>query len=98
MFLARVKCDHHELHVLGCDIVQTGPLWHFLGLVQRASSFNGDMSKWDVSKVTDMYSMFDSASSFNGDISKWDVSSVENVKSMFSQAELFNCDISKWDV
>ena len=33
-----------------------------------ASSFNGDLSKWDVSKVTDMNQMFSCAKSFNGDI------------------------------
>ncbi len=38
--------------------------------------FNGDISKWDVSKVTDMHSMFFKAN-FNGDISKWNVSNVK---------------------
>ena len=32
------------------------------------------ISKWDVSKVTDMSDMFHMASSFNGDLSSWDVS------------------------
>ena len=41
------------------------------------SLFNGDdLSKWDVSNVTTMISMFNSVTSFNGDISKWDVSKV----------------------
>ena len=43
-----------------------------------ASSFNGDLSKWDVSSVTDMGYMFDEASEFNGDLSKWNTSSVED--------------------
>ena len=38
-----------------------------------ASSFNGDLSKWDVTKVTDMSLMFYGASSVNGDISKLNV-------------------------
>merc|ERR1711897_67168 len=38
-----------------------------------AYSFNGDISSWDVSKVTDMYSMFEDARSFNGNMSQWDV-------------------------
>ena len=49
-----------------------------------ASSFNGDLSSWDVSSVKDMSWMFDAASSFNGDISSWDVSSVTNMRGMFS--------------
>ena len=39
-------------------------------------TFNGDISKWDVSSVTHMTGMFDSTTTANGDISKWDVSSV----------------------
>ena len=34
------------------------------------SSFNGDISKWDVSKVTSINYMFH-GSKFNGDISMW---------------------------
>merc|ERR1711970_576152 len=49
----------------------------------QASSFNGDLSKWDVSKVTDMSGMFYQASSFNGDLSKWDVSRVGSKLGMF---------------
>ena len=36
-----------------------------------ASSFNQDISQWNVSNVTDMYGMFEEASSFNQDISRW---------------------------
>lgn len=60
------------------------------------SDFNGDISKWDVSHVTDMNDMF-YRSKFNGDISNWDVSKVEDMGSMFCDAS-FNGDISKWDV
>eukprot|EP00961_Rhodomonas_salina_P267173 3610498-Rhodomonas_salina.1 len=38
-----------------------------------ASSFTGDISKWDVSAVNKMFGMF-AGSEFTGDISKWDVS------------------------
>src|SRR5574344_1054083 len=37
------------------------------------NEFNGDISKWDVSNVTDMGGMFYNNSKFNGDISNWDV-------------------------
>merc|ERR1711934_731310 len=60
--------------------------------------FNGDISKWRVSRVKSMRAMFYHASSFNGDLSKWDVSSVYQMNDMFSWAKSFNGDISKWDV
>ena len=63
-----------------------------------ASSFNGDISDWDVSSVTNMKSMFHNAHSFNGDISDWDVSSVTTMSLMFSSARSFNQPLSSWDV
>ena len=60
------------------------------------SNFNGDISNWDVSNVTDMKCMF-SHSDFNGNISDWDVSNVKDMESMFDGSN-FNGDLSKWDV
>jgi len=60
------------------------------------SNFNGDISKWDVSNVTNMVSMFEK-SEFTGNISKWDVSNVKDMKFMFYGSK-FNGDISNWDV
>ena len=42
----------------------------------KASAFNSDLSKWDVSKVNGMHQSFTNAAAFNSDVSKWDVSSV----------------------
>jgi len=63
-----------------------------------AKEFNGDISKWDVSRVTDMNGMFMNAKEFNGDISNWDVSRVTNTNKMFYEAKAFDGDISKWAV
>jgi surface protein len=63
-----------------------------------ASRFNGDISGWDVSAVTNMHHMFvDSV--FNGDISGWDVSNVRDMSYMFNcRFERFDGDLSRWDV
>ena len=42
----------------------------------KESEFCGDISKWDISKVTNMCEMFHCARLFNQDISGWDVSKV----------------------
>ena len=39
----------------------------------RASSFNGDISSWNVSSVADMNNMFNSAYVFNWAIASWNV-------------------------
>jgi surface protein len=65
-------------------------------LFNNNSTFNQDISSWDVSNVTNMGYMFGS-SSFNQDIGSWDVSSVTNMEAMFYNAT-FNQDISSWDV
>ena len=54
--------------------------------------------EWDISRVTDMKTMFSRADLFNGDLSKWVVSNVNDINGMFLAATLFNGDISKWDV
>ena len=65
-------------------------------------AFNPDVSKWDVSNVTNMYGMFCkcSGAGFNPDVSKWDVSKVTDMGFMFYDCygAAFNPDVSKWDV
>ena len=58
--------------------------------------FDGDISQWNVSSVTNMWAMFKD-SVFNGDISNWDVSNVEDMGWMFQRSK-FSGDISNWNV
>lgn len=51
------------------------------------STFNGNISKWDVSKVEDMHEMFANAK-FAKDIFKWNVSNVKDMDSMFINSPL----------
>ena len=44
----------------------------------ETTPFNGDISKWNVSKVKNMSYMF-AHSNFNQPIENWDVSKVENM-------------------
>lgn len=62
-----------------------------------ATSFNDDISDWDISDVTDVSAMFCEASLFNQDISDWDTSNVTRMTSLFYKAGVFNQNISDWD-
>ena len=55
-----------------------------------------DISRWVVSSVTDMTSMFE-GSTFNGDISGWQVTKVKKMGSMFKNSQ-FNQMIDRWNV
>ncbi|SVC24064.1 uncharacterized protein METZ01_LOCUS276918, partial [marine metagenome] len=67
-------------------------------LFKLKTTFNDDISNWDVSNVINMSEMFESADAFNINISAWDVSSVTDMYAMFHSANSFNGDISTWDV
>ena len=64
------------------------------GLFNYLDNFNADMSRWDVSHVTNMSYMF-SECQFEGDISNWDTSKVKTMRGMFENST-FQGDISGW--
>ena len=59
---------------------------------------NFDVSKWDVSNVTNMTGMFAGCENFNCGLSNWDMSNVIDISFMFYGCQNFNCDLSDWDV
>ena len=69
-------------------------MWH---LFEGASSFEGDLSNWDVSSVVNMEAMFKNTP-FNGSVGSWNVSAVSTMKLMFSDAINLDQDLSNWDV
>ena len=71
---------------------------HMSSMFSGASTFNQDISSWDVGNVTHMNSMFKDAIAFDQDISGWDVDNVTHMNSMFSGASAFDQDINDWDV
>ena len=67
-----------------------------LTVFYEATAFNGDLSKWQTSAVTNMYNLFGRAHAFNGDLSKWQTDKVTTMQDMFQRANVFNGDLSKW--
>src|SRR5690625_6442925 len=68
---------------------------------EATSEFKQDNSRWDVSNVKDMSTMFHNARHFNQDIGNWDVSNVTNMTGMFAGTwnyTVFDQDIGNWDV
>nr|WP_321412168.1 BspA family leucine-rich repeat surface protein [uncultured Allomuricauda sp.] len=77
------------------DVPNLSQVTNIDGMFYGTLNFEGDLSDWDVSTITNMSYTFD-LSNFNGDISKWDTQNVTSMESMFRRSA-FNGDISGWD-
>jgi len=66
-------------------------------LFAAATSFNDNISSWDMSNVTNTDRMFQGASSFNQNIGFWNTSNFYDVSGMFDSASNFNQDIGNWN-
>ena len=70
-----------------------------LGRSRARPHFNEDLSRWNVSRVTDMFGAFWGATAFTGaGIGCWNVSSVTNMQGMLAGATAFAEPIGDWDV
>merc|ERR1711983_353459 len=65
---------------------------------KSAQPFNGDISKWDVSRGKNFMSMFVNQYEFNSNLSMWNVGKSTYLAAMFSACQTFNSDLSKWQV
>jgi len=99
-----------HMTLLGIDTLNTSNVTNmqetFFCAGRCAPRFVVDLSKWDVSKVTNMYQMFYRAGCYSttfglGDLSGWNVSNVTTMYEMFIEAGCnasWYLDCSKWDV
>lgn len=69
-----------------------------LSYVFWQSNFNGDVTRWDTSKVTTMRGAFRTAGLFNRSLATWDTSNVTTMQEMFNGATSFNKPIGGWNV
>lgn len=82
------------------DVPSTAPtgLQQLSGTFEGATSFNDDISNWDVSQVLRMNHLFAGATQFNQPIGGWNTSQVRSFYRTFARAESFNQPLNDWDV
>ena len=77
------------------EITDMSHLFKYINLY----NVNFDVSKWDVSNVTNMDRMFYGCRKFKGvGLGSWNVGNVENMSSMFKNCINFNGSLSNWNV
>ena len=69
-----------------------------IGFNLGLEKFNGDISKWNTSNVTNMSFMFAGTKNFNQPLNNWNTSNVKNMRGMFNEADSFNQPLDNWDV
>jgi surface protein len=60
------------------------------------SNFNSDISGWNTSNVTSLYSMFNNCNKFNQPLNSWNTSNVTNMTAMFIACSFFNKPLNNW--
>ena len=106
MIMDEIKNNHYNYeislnHIDTSKITDMSCLFEFDGISSSMNHFDGDISKWDVSNVTDMHRMFRNSdfTGKNSDLSNWDVSNVTDMTNMFEKCYLHGeLGISTWDV
>jgi surface protein len=73
----------------------------FYSTFYSCTSFNADISGFDMNGVTSCFRMFFGAVAFNcggnSEMDNWDMSTVTNMDSMFQNADALNIDIGSWN-
>ena len=62
------------------------------------TTFNEDISNWNVENVTSMYAMFSFTNTFNKPLNRWNVGKVTNMGFMFNGLNKFNQPLNEWNV
>ena len=84
IILQRIEAEGNEVDLNDIDVSKITDMSYLF----EETDFNGDISKWDVSNITNMNRMFWGCNKFNQDISGWDVSNVKKMNNIFKDCSI----------
>ncbi|KUJ59173.1 hypothetical protein AR687_24510, partial [Flavobacteriaceae bacterium CRH] len=89
-----------NLNSTATDLPNLTAVTDMSGMFKACTTLNSptNINLWNVSNVTNMYTLFDNTPAFNQNIGSWNVSKVTDMSLMFRFATIFNQDISSWNV
>ena len=91
-------CSNLTCNATNIPTISTSDMTYTFG---SCTLFNGDVTDWDVSGVTNMQYFFVNNTVFTGvGLSSWDVTNVTNMQWMFGTiaGSVFNANISGWNI
>ena len=100
IIIQRINDDGNECDLNDIDVSKIDDMSYMFCVSGNKifENFNGDISRWDVSNVENMDTMFYGCKKFNCDISRWDVSNVKYIQYMFKRCTNFKQNIDDWNV
>ena len=95
---ATIICHENSPNLIQVPQILPPNVTVLLAAFSDCSSFNQNISDWNVSKVTNMSYMFYDCINFNQPLGNWNTTNVTNMSYMFNGCTNFNQDLSKWCV
>lgn len=91
--------DCINLQYAATDLPNLSQVTSLSRMFMNASSFNGDVSGWDISNVTNLISTFREATAFEGTgVAGWETENVTSMLNTFRDASNFNQSLGDWDI
>ena len=78
--------------------VDVSNITDFSSLFKDNTTFNQDISYWNVESAINMSDMFSGATSFSKYVGAWNVGNVTNMEGMFNGATSYNYNLTPWNV
>ena len=101
IILDRIKEEGNELDLNDIDTSALTDMSHLFdnSISELFIDFNGNISNWDVSNVTDIKYCFGFCKKFNGDLSGWNLSEAEDISFMFKNCyEFEGKGLENWNI